>query len=529
MSQVNPTAELLDALLGNQISESLSAEVRNSIYQTRTLMNSNSTLEENLINALANGRSMVISGSAGGGKTMLIEYIVAEVKKLNPNIDLCVIKDLTAISGDRAKYLKENNIPNAQFVIAANEGILRSQEIREYLPNVWENLRSLQNGEKVDVVDGIVVVDIAGFDPVNSSLVGILTNKEIKNAVLLSEVNCEHNHGFGCPRTDALDLLDEKMASLIVELIKSAFGSGEVTYRELWNFVIDVLLGGTCTGPVPSSVWFWRVFKGNNSISTKLYSHHRPNILPMPEITPHLYRGDWQKIISIAFTDGYQFVDPGATPVGLSSPTEISDLLLWLKIQTAFVIRASSGTKPVFLGERTGDLERQVLRDNRLDLLIQSMNSYFLRESRVSDKSSLSLWIDFATQKRTKRSKSLVGLGNFPRRDLEIRRSFVVANLLGGSEEGNRAYLKRKNSNSASLELTTHLFDALIQGRPISTERRKYDDADYALRRFFLQVFDKDLVEDQDVIYLLTTHSVDSVTETAFRIVGKSHLERVKR
>jgi hypothetical protein len=139
------------------------------------------------------------------------------------------------------------------------------------------------------------------------------------------------------------------------------------------------------------------------------------------------------------------------------------------------------------------------------------------------------LWIDFATQKRTKRSKSLVGLGNFPRRDLEIRRSFVVANLLGGAEEGNRAYLKRKNSNSSSLELTTHLFAALIQGRPISTERRKYDDADYALRRFFLQVFDRDLVEDQDVIYLLTTHSVDSVSETAFRIVGKSHLERVKR
>ena len=73
------------------------------------------------------------------------------------------------------------------------------------------------------------------------------------------------------------------------------------------------------------------------------------------------------------------------------------------------------------------------------------------------------------------------------------------------------------------------MFAALIQGRPISTERRKYDDADYALRRFFLQVFDKDLVEDQDVIYLLTTHSVDSVSETAFRIVGKSHLERVKR
>ena len=189
MSEIDATAELLESLRGNQISESLSTEVRSSIYQTRTLSNSHSTLEENLIDALSNGRSMVISGSAGGGKTMLIEYVVAEVKKLNPKIELCVIKDLTAIPGDRAKFLKDSNIPHTQFIIAANEGILRMQEMREYLPNVWESLRSLQNGEKINVVDGIIVVDIAGFDPVSSSLVGILTNQEIKKAVFFSEKN----------------------------------------------------------------------------------------------------------------------------------------------------------------------------------------------------------------------------------------------------------------------------------------------------------------------------------------------------
>ena len=123
----------------------------------------------------------------------------------------------------------------------------------------------------------------------------------------------------------------------------------------------------------------------------------------------------------------------------------------------------------------------------------------------------------------------MIGLGDFPRRSLEIRRSYVIANLLGGVEEGTRAYLKTKRVSSASLELTTPLFGALIQGRPISTERRKYDDADFALRRFFLEAFDKEEVEDQDVVYLLTTHSVDTVSETAFRIVSNSHIERVQR
>ena len=529
MTDVKLISELLDALLGNQISESLSEEVRNSIYQTRSLSSSNSTLEDCLIEALISGRSMVISGSAGGGKTMLIEYIVAKVIARKPDIDLCVIKDLTAIAGDRSEYLEANGIPKRQFIIAANEGILRTQEIRKFLPNVWENLRSLQNGEKVNVDDSIIVVDIAGFDPVSSSLAGILTSPEIRKAVLLYEENCEHNQGFGCPRTEALEQLDLQMANFLVEIVKSAFGSGEITYRELWNFVIDVLMGGNCDGPVPNSVWFWRIFKGDSSISTRLMSHHRPVIMPMPEITPFLFRGDWQKVISIAFTGRYSFVDPGSTPLGLANNLEVADLLLWLKVQTAFALRASGSKKPMFLGERSGDLERRVLRDNRLDLLIQSINSYFWREPRTSDKSSLSLWIDFATQKRPKRSKSLVGLGEFPRRSLEIRRSYVIANLLGGAEEGTRAYLKTKRVSNASLELTTPLFGALIQGRPISTERRKYDDADYAIRRFFLEAFDKEEVEDQDVVYLLTTHSADTVSETAFRIVSNSHIERVQR
>jgi hypothetical protein len=529
MTEDQLTSELLDALLGNQISESLSSEVRKSIYQTRSLSSSGTTLEKTLIDALIAGKSMVISGSAGGGKTMLIEYMVSEVMKSNPEIKLCVIKDLTAIPGDRAKFLKDSGVPKKQFVIAANEGILRSSDVRQLLPRVWENLRSLQNGEKIDDENGIIVVDIAGFDPVSTSLVGILTNPDIRRAVLKAESECVHNNGLGCPRIEALDLLDTKMASLVSTVIKSAYGSGEVTYRELWNFAIDILLGGNCDGPVPSSAWFWRIFKGENSISNRLILHHSPQILPMPDITPHLYRGDWQKLSSIAYSDEYRFVDPGTTPIGLTSSTEISDLLLWLKVQTAFVLRAQGSNKPVFLGERTGDLERQVLRENRLDLLIQAINSYFWREPRISEKSSLSLWIDFATQKRSKRSKSLVGLGNFPRRDLEIRRSYVIANLLDGEEEGTRAYLKTKRTNKASLELTTQLFSALIQGRPISTERRKYDDADYALRRFFLQAFDKDLVEDQDVIYLLTTHSADSVSESAFRVVGRNHVEKVKR
>jgi hypothetical protein len=522
-------SELLTALKSSQISESISPEIRKVLYKPRRLkQGSDKTLEDALVEAMAMGKNVVVAGSAGGGKTMLIEHVVARVTEMNKSISILIVPDLTAVDGDRGIFLEDQISKHDQFIIAANEGILRSPGVREVLKGVWETLRALQNGEINSNYCDTVVIDIAGFDPISSSLASILSDKSIHDAVRKHEKTCPENlPDYPCPRLEALELLDYEMSETIVQIVSTAFGSGEVTYRELWNFVVDILLGGNCEGSVPESTWFWRIFKGDSSIAAKLYSQHRPNILSMPDITAHLYRGNWQKIDSMYFGENYRMVDPGSAPIHHAEDETRSDLLLWLKLQLAFVSRANGHKNPIFLGEIAGDLENQILRDARIDVLVQSLNGYFKREKAADNQASLNLWIDMATQKRTKRSKSLMGLGVFPRRDLKIIRSQVVGNIEAISVEGTRAYLKSKNNLYTSLELSANLFEALVQGRPISTERRKYDDVDFAIRKFYLEIYSTNVVEDAETLKILSTNSNGQTHEATFRVPSNAKIERI--
>ena len=510
------TIELLDVLRGTQISETLSPKMRELLYKPRFIKESNvnTSLEDSLVSAILNGRNLVVTGSAGGGKTMLIEHILGKVHKLKPDISLFVVKDLTAITEDRGSFLRNNLGKHNQYIIAANEGILRLKEIRELLDGAWETLRFLQNGDNFKSTDQCIGVDVAGFDPITSALAGILSDENIHSAVNLHEENCKLNSPNNpCPRIESLNLMDSRMANEVVEIVKVVFGSSEVTYRELWNFVIDLFFGGECDSSIPTSAWFWRLFKGKNSISTKLNIQHKPHILSMPEITPFLYRGDWQKAISTYFNKNYTFVDPGSAPILEKESKYEFELLFWLKIQTALVARASEIEHPLFVGEIASNLEKQVIIENRIDLLVEALNGYFTRSVSATVQNSLNLWIDLATEKKSKRSRSLIGIGAYPKRDLEIIRSQIVGNLDGVEIFGSRVYLRSKNNPSSRMELSSYFFDALVQGRPISTERRKFDDIDHAVKRFYLEIFDSNEVEDQLILKLLSSNDSEQVFE----------------
>ena len=530
MLSLADASELLDILKGTQISETLSPKMRKLLYKERKIKDSDKdiSLEDSLVAAIMNGRNLVVTGSAGGGKTMLIEHIIGKVRQLKPDISLFVVNDLTAITEDRRSYLRENISKYNQYIIAANEGILRLKEVRELLDGAWETLRLLQNGENSKNPEKCIVVDIAGFDPITSALAGILSDENIHAAVKLHEENCSLNSpNNACPRIEALNLLDFKMASEVVEIVKAVFGSSEVTYRELWNFVIDLFFGGECNSSIPTSAWFWRLFRGKNSISTKLNIHHKPNILSMPEVTPFLYRGDWQKVIGLYFNNNYNFVDPGSAPILERESTYEFDLLFWLKIQTALVARASDIEHPLFVGEIASNLEKQVIVENRIDLLVEALNGYFTRSASEVNQNSLNLWIDLATEKKSKRSRSLIGIGSYPKRDLEIIKSKIVGNLDGVEVLGSRVYLRSKNNSSSRMELSSYFFDALIQGRPISTERRQFDDVDHAIKKFYLEIFNSHEVEDQLILKLLTSNDSEQVFENKFRITKNKSVEYI--
>jgi hypothetical protein len=75
------------------------------------------------------------------------------------------------------------------------------------------------------------------------------------------------------------------------------------------------------------------------------------------------------------------------------------------------------------------------------------------------------------------------------------------------------------------MELSSYFFDALSQGRPISTERRKFDDIDHAVKRFYLEIFDSNQVEDQLILKLLSSNDSEQVFENKFRIAKNKPVE----
>lgn len=524
----NQLATLLESLKGTQNSESLPAEIRELIYVQRQIPKTNSTLEDILIRELSKGRSLIIAGSAGGGKTMLIEHLSARLKALNVNIpEEQIIPDLTAIDGDRSEIVR-TVVNKGQYIVAANEGILRNSKMIEVLPQVWETIKKLQLGTEVHEANYPIVVDIAGFDPIESSLEGIFLNESIQQALKLNEIDCpENSESVPCSRLDSLDLLDERMSKMVTSLVIDAIGPGEVTYRDLWNFVRDIFLGGNCSDSLIESTWFWRLFYSRNKISRKLLEYHRPNFLSLPEISPLLYRGDWEKVQSLIGETGYTFIYPGQAPSQIEDKSLRNQTQIWLKIQTALIMRANGSKYPIFMGETSGDLEKRILKQNKIELLVQMINAYFRREKIKDQNTSLELWMDFSTERRSKRPLNLIKLGEFPKRDLSLKKSLVVANIDDFKFTGNRAYLSTNYDDSGVLELSSELFDALLQGRPISTARRKYDDVDNALRRFFLEIYNSKRVEDGAVIGLLTPGTSEGLVELSWRIGSDLSIERI--
>ena len=521
------TATLLKVLLGTQISESMTNELRESLYVPRTISPDGVTLEDVLTEELTKGRSLVIAGSAGGGKTMLIDHLKGRLKGLGHDLNEDqLVPDLTAVEGDRSVFVSKI-ISKGQFVLAANEGILRDKEVRDSLPGVWETIRKLQSGITSHENESAIVVDIAGFDPIENALTNILLKDEIREAVEYHEKDCPQNlPGLPCSRLESLDLLDEKMAKLVTSLVKDAVGPGEITYRELWNFIRDLFFGGTCQESMYMSTWIWRLFYGKSTLAKRMLLCHNPNFISMPDLTSFLYRGDWQKIQTKVFASEYSFIHPGQAPIDIDDREEQIRVLNWLKIQVGLVNRAQGNSLPAFQGETSGELEVKVLKNNRIELLTQSINAYFRREKLKDQKASLELWLDMGTERRSKRSSSLISLGEYPKRELEITRSQVLANIESRNVSGSRYFLQARNGKRASIELSSNLFEAIIQGRPISTARRKYDDVDFAIRRFFLEIYDVNLVEDSEVINLLTPGSSEGYIEFSWRASRGIKIER---
>jgi hypothetical protein len=179
-------------LRGTHTSERLSAELRKAISV-------DTGLERPIAAALAAGRDVVVTGSAGGGKTQFVERVVEILGEGEENPmaipagegeaapHILVVRDLTAIPNDqRAATLTPQDATVALF-IAANEGTLGSVTQPPF-HRVLDTLHEMQQGRAPTDTSLPVVVDLGGFNPFEAAFAEILGLPLLNEVV--SELNC---------------------------------------------------------------------------------------------------------------------------------------------------------------------------------------------------------------------------------------------------------------------------------------------------------------------------------------------------
>jgi hypothetical protein len=526
-------SEALNFLRSSKTTESLSAELASALYVPFTLEDK-VKLETVIAEAVKNGRNVVVAGSAGGGKTMLVNQIISELKKQKVELNIIdesdlenfkiiknhvsVVRDLTAVSSEIAtKIIKSES---GCFIIAANEGALMDKVFEGYFDSVIRDLHSLQTGNKPNDDSQPIVIDMASIDPLSNAIQTLLSNKILHQAVELFE---SQSGSKNSPRILALkQLRNNDVALAISQLITSTLGPGEVTFRELWNFIADLLLGGENDTSPPTSVWFWRLFKGETSISDLIAKSLKPEFLALPNESFALFTGDVEGL-KLSKLSKDLWLHPGVIPMDVSNVEKRNNLITWLRIQYALIEQlASNKSKSIFVGSFSTELNDKVAKKYDKVSLIQALNGYFRRkEASENDSSILELWIHFMVERRQDRGFGLASLGSVSAGLLELNSSQSIANLNNVQLKGSRLFLQPvlENKNSTNgLEINSNLFKAISRGRATSLSDRENDDIDLAIKKFYFTISNVATLERHDVLNILSTPHEENAKEYSWKI-----------
>ena len=236
-------------------------------------------LEKVIAAALEANKSIVIAGTAGSGKTHLIR-MAGSLKKHH------VVSDLAALPPTEWSTLFSSK---SSVVVAGNEGAFLTG-VRKNLPgfsSVIDALHALQTGK--DFSDkGPVVIDAAGYDPAGNHAI----EKILQLPILMKYVEAKAN-----PQMLAAWKMftDETVCRRLALLVETASAQSEVdgfTFRQLWQFVSELLEGGTGV----SGLWFYRVFHGRTEVAKKISASFSPSSLALPHLGNRFWHGDLESI-----------------------------------------------------------------------------------------------------------------------------------------------------------------------------------------------------------------------------------------
>jgi hypothetical protein len=448
-------------------------------------------LERPVADALLAGRDVVVTGSAGGGKTQLVEQVASlltiDVPEMPfshwavaepPGPHIKYIPDLTAVpSGRRTRALTRSDRTRA-VLIAANEGAIGRVD---GLARVLGVLHEMQSGRATQLSDAPVVVDLAGFDPFDGAIQWLL-GLDLLSEVIATEPCCVDV--AVCPRRMAwAQLQNEEVRQRVAGLLGLSVGPGEVRFRQLWDLIGDIALGGDCSSVPPTSPWYWRLFYGDSRLARRVAETIPLHLAALPGDDARLFYGDWMAIHAQPLA-GVEFLPLAVSPSELDANHQ-HDAMDWLHAQIALIV-----DEPMAFGSLRQPAEDQLIegiRGGDAGPLIGAMNRYLKYQlAEHFSEQELELWMDLSTDRSIqKKPHRIFSIGRIPKRQLQIARSQLVGNLADVGMPGTRYHL---TCGDQSLRLDDRLLRALVAGKSVRMADRQHDDVEWAMFEFYVGI-----------------------------------------
>lgn len=460
----------LDSQLLQDLSDFLRSSATNVEWMSddlRAKLHVPTKLEDVVRQAVSEKRNIVIAGTAGSGKTHLLQ-------SLGTLRGYEVTSDLSALPEERwASLFAEGK----RVIVAGNEGAFLQASHKKLtgFEEVVRLLHSIQKGED-PTGDGPTVIDAAGFDPSGSHVIERILTLELLStyAKSLPDLAATSWAMFGDDHV-------RRRLAVLVEAASAEAGSDGFTFRQLWQFVADILEAGR----ERDQPWFSRVFDEGSEVASRISNVLALVSLPLPHVGNQLWHGDLGRLRDAFLDCAHPILEKLLIEMIREQPeAERMERFHTLRILAAFGMRHS----PIDGMLNSGVDLWSKTRSREAPPLLQAINRYFaFGLLELGD--DLELWLQHDTERRVVKPDVQVSLGAATASDFSIRRSSVIANRPAGVEqiEGGRLLLVH-NPSGATLSVTKDLIDGILRTRSHRTNERRDVEYDWRLGRFFEHV-----------------------------------------
>lgn len=427
-----------------------------------------SPLQERVEAYLLSGGSLILSGTAGSGKTHLI-------RSLASSVDLAeyrVCEDLASTPQNSWEELGRFNGPS---IVAANEGALLDASRRTSSATVYSSavrlLHEMQVGTLHEARSGFLLVDMAAADAAANHVLELILGLPILHRYAGELLTPEQARAWAL-------LQDENIRRRVAHLVAAAAAStdsGGFTFRQIWQFVGELIVKDNSNTP-----WTHRVFNGRSKISCAIQDTFPLSTFSLPKVGARLWYRDLNALDDRMSDDALDVLwdyDHGSD---------------WhshmIRVSIAVFALHDSPISIVLSAPR--DLWSSLALHQDPTELIRAINRYLTYGLRTVG-GNLELWAPTDLERRMSKPEAQVSLGTVPVEAFAIKRNLIFSD--SGAEHGSSPYRGTRLSlyhgpSAASLALSRDLIAALSGIRSHRVSDRTAVEYDWRLFRFINRV-----------------------------------------